>query len=242
MANSITLRRAGIAILAAVAAIALALSCGAGKAWAGGGGSIDYLDKNKTVYVSYLGKDLDLGVRGYGDAKSIAKEKSSNTQVATVAVYKTTTGGTWYNMVVTLKRPGATKLSYTHAGKKHAVNYVIKKYANPIKAFKIGAKNYASLFTAKKMQCNSNGSYSAATPAKAFNGKMKITPAAGWKVNSIHTSTSAGIAKLKNGSKLKATTFLQVEMKNKKTGQLENFLFSAMGDYYKYFKQMLKAA
>ena len=144
--------------------------------------------------------------------------------------------------MVTLKKTGTTKISYVHAGKKHTVKYIVKKYVNPIKSLTVGGKNYASCFAASKLKGSATGAFQAATNASAFTGKLKVTPKAGWKVTGIYRSTSSGMAKVKNGSTVKKETFLQIELKNKKTGQVESFMFSAMGKYYKDFITMSTSA
>ena len=101
-------------------------------------------NKSETVKVShtslkyYLVPTNQLYINGKKKFKNV---KNSNTKVAKVEV---TQDGKALN--ITTKKPGKTKITYKYGGKTYKKKLVVVKYANPVKSFKIGKKNYVSKF------------------------------------------------------------------------------------------------
>lgn len=154
-----------------------------------------------------------------GVVYNISNLKSSNPKVATLKNLSDD-----YNTAIdiVLKKAGTTKVSFTLTKGKESKRYTVKvtvhKYENPVKAFKIGKKNYAANFKKKSYLFS----------AKKISGKITITAAKGWKVkkiqkNSINNKGTQKFTTLKNGKNYTFTPFSQliVTCQNKKTKVVE---------------------
>lgn len=222
-------------ILAGAMAVAIGLSLGAGQAWAGSGWPISKFEKQKTVYISYLGtvpssRGGKLGVEELFCSQrgpNVTKAKSSNTKVAAVEAVNLYFKG----VLIKVKKPGKAKITYNRGGKK-TINLVVVKYVNPVKSFTVGKTQLASRFDIKAMEEVGNGTRTASAPVDKFTGKLKITPKAGWKVVSIYYYGSKGQKTIKNNTKVSNLTSIVFEMKNTKTGMIEHLSIYANGASY----------
>lgn len=209
--------RFAIPAIAMALAAMLCLTMGAGTAWAGGGKDISAF-KGKVTSVYMKKGDLD----AYGDYKNYDKNpkkitavKSSNKKVATAKVVSFSyDGGSFSYILITKKKAGTTKITYTMAGKTKTVTYRVVKWKNPVKTFKVGSKNYASKFK-KKASVPGTGDLVGQT--------VKVKAAKGWKVQKIYVYTDTGSVKnVKNGKKLPSGTHqVMVQLKNKSTKAVE---------------------
>lgn len=112
--------------------------------------------------------------------------------------------------VFELRKPGKATITYKFNGKTYTHKLVVRKYANPVKTFKIGTKNYATKF--KKYS-------SAQITAKLAGKKVKVTPAAGWKLKYILVANDKGEKHVKNGYTFKkGDEMVDAILKNTKTG------------------------
>lgn len=220
------------AIMAAVVAVILSLSAFTSTAYAGGGGGLQIIYKGTHKYAMLVGAGDEANTLVYvSDAyKPITKCKSSNKQVATVKVTKYAPedhGGYtipgYYTLSVTLKKAGTTKITYYYKGKKHTATFKVQKYVNPIKSFKLGSKEYKKCFNAKNLFMNPRVGYPTTLSTGKIQGKLKITPASGWKINRIYygSEQTNNVERIKNGATVSKN--FTVEMKNKKTGFIETF-------------------
>ena len=140
----------------------------------------------------------------------ITAVKSSNAKVASFKNFG-------YGLVIHLNKPGKATIKYKHAGKAYKHTYIVKKYVNPAKTFKIGAKNYVSKL--KKVN------FFELKRAKAQGKKAVVAPIAGWKVQkvTIYSEKDGTFKERTKGAKFKLTkydTSFTVEWKHKKTGMI----------------------
>ena len=210
------------ALLAGAIALMLSLSLSTSQAWAGGQPDTPRLDDlGKAYTVSYKGKGIDSGYRQYQSLKypnkSITKASSSNKKVATV---RANHYGDHYTLGVTIKKTGTTKITYYFGGQKKTVKYTVKKYTNPVKTFKVGSKNYASLFAPKALKWGSEYAMGLST-AKSFSGKVNIKAAKGWKINKIwYYKNNKKLTFIKNGKKVSKTIYVYVSLKRGKQKEI----------------------
>lgn len=191
--------RLGIMLVACSAAIALCLSLGAHTAWA----SPAQLDSlSGYVAVSTLGKKEP--VHAYYTKYKVSNVKSSNTSVVTA---KAAANGKY--LQVKLHKVGVSNVSMKINGKKKTLRFVVRKYVNPCSSFKIGAKNYKTMFNSSR-EIDTRGSHS--------SGALSIKPAKGWKLSWI----SRDGVKVRNGSKANSYASVYACFKNTRTGATEN--------------------
>ena len=115
-------------------------------------------------------------------------------------------------LMVTVKKPGTTKISFKYGGKKKTVKMVVKKYTCPVKTFKIGSKNLTKKY--KKTDLYDT--------TATYTGKLKVKAKSGWKVGKIKVlrmgDEDTGLTTIKSGSKIKdMDAYIYVQMINKKT-------------------------
>ncbi len=225
-------------ILAAFMAVALGLSLGASQAWAGAQPSSPRLEdlggKTYTVSLKTAAQYKDNGLRQYQSVKkpyvAISDANSSNTSVATTWVdsYDIGDGKTIYVLKVQIKKTGKTKITYTFAGKKHTVTYIVKKYTNPLKSLKVGKKNYASLMNPKAI-AHGGDTASAASLNDPFTGKITIKLKKGWKIKKCwyYKPYNGGMKYFKNGAAIPKWNTLYIWVKN--GSQNETLYFNAYG-------------
>lgn len=231
------LRGKAAVLLAATAAVAMAavlsLTAFTSTAYAGGGAVLQaiYKGTHKVAMLSGASAQSNTLIYGSDAYKPITKAKSSNKGVATVKVtkyppqkYGSYTQPGYYTLSVTLKKTGTTKISYTYKGKKHTATFKVRKYVNPMKSFKLGSKEYKNCFDAKKIFINPRVGYITTLTTNSIKGKLKVTPASGWKVNKIYYGSPqvpSSVKKISNGATVKQQ--FTIEMKNKSTGFVETF-------------------
>ena len=118
-------------------------------------------------------------------SNKLAKATSSNPKVVKVA-HPSKNGFT-----ILMKKPGKATVTYKFKGKKYVHKFVVLKYSNPAKVFKVGSKNYASKFD--KSVCFE--------PKKSLAGKkLVLKPNPGWKIQQVFVNT-------KKSSKTKTPPF-----------------------------------
>ena len=89
----------------------------------------------------------------------------------------------------------------------------MKKYANPVKTFKVGSKNYASKF---------NKDYiSVLYDQEKLSGKLEISPNKNWKLKKIWLSKARTSKVVKNGDKISGYG-VRATLKNTKTKVTED--------------------
>ena len=193
-------------VLAGVIAIAFSLAIGADKAWAGGqpDGAQRLEDLKPTSTITTTMKSSDDTYRDLSSLKSWSKKisnaKSSNKKVATVKVLHHKYGGKhYYNMQIALKGKGKTTLSFKWGAKQYKIKYVVKSYANPVKTFKVGTKNYAAGFAAAKQKYPTPV---VVTKAKSLTGKLNLKLAKGWKLRKAWYWQNNKLHFIKNGGKV----------------------------------------
>ena len=147
------------------------------------------------------------------DKKQIKNLKCSNSKVASVSIKKHS--GACFLAIVP-KKAGKVKISFTakygenlQYSKKLNFKVTVLKYSNPCKSFKIGSKQYASLFK--------NNPEAKVRPQ---NKKLKISvkPNKGWAVKKIEVYSDL-YKKVRNGGKvnMKKGGEICVTFRNKKT-------------------------
>ena len=138
--------------------------------------------------------------------EGLADLKSSNEKVITAESVYYATGS---EIVLTLKKSGKSTITYTYDGVKHVVDYIVKKYANPVSKFKVGTKNYASTFKKKSTYTASAG---------LLQGKLNVKAAKNWKLKKVDIAKpgSNRFTKSKNGANVKAEN-VRLTLKNTKT-------------------------
>lgn len=146
---------------------------------------------------------------------TIKNLKSSNTKVLTVKIDNPQC------IRIQLKKAGTAKVTYKYQGVKHTVKYIVKNYANPVKTFKFGKKNYASKFK-KSDRCED--------PIGEKRAKLSVVPAKNWKLKSIWTTTEdLEESKVKNNTKVTAE-YITLKLVNKKTKIVQE-LYLNLYDY-----------
>lgn len=178
----------------------------------------------KGTITYYLGTDWQL--KTYFEAKSgtITNVKSSNPKVvrATRDTYP-------WAMYLTPRKAGTSIVTCKYKGKTYKAKIVVKNWANPVKQLSIGGKNYASKFT-RTAVTKRGSTYGYAIDVKTLKGKLKITPASGWKIASIRygkfepTGAFCNYRSIKNGSTIKSCKRydrLSIFFRNTKTGGYE---------------------
>lgn len=107
------------------------------------------VDKKNTEYSIY---NEDLRKLSNGKNMTILSFKSSNEKVIKAWTTKNDYGT---YPILKLKKPGTAKLTLTYKSGSKKYNYTVKiqviKYQNPFKTFKIGNKNYASVYNKVNM-------------------------------------------------------------------------------------------
>ena len=171
----------------------------------------------------YLNTDIDLNTNFEWSSGTVSNIKSSNAKVV-----KAKRLGTYNLVYVYPLKAGTSKVTYTYKGKKYAATVVVKNWANPVKKLTVGGKNYASKFTSKAVK--KRGDYAFMIDIAKFNGKIKVKPSRGWKLQSIKYGKFEPFAAdwnfktIKNGSKItkaKKCDRIIVTLKNTKTGGCE---------------------
>ena len=144
--------------------------------------------------------------------------KSTNEKVIYPEVYDDDT------ILLNVYKPGKATISCTYHGEEYSINYIVKKYVNPVKSFKIGKKEYAKKFKKREL-CNLS--------VKTLKGKLKIVPAKNWKIKKINLnyikSGNMLTKKVKNGQKIKGVE-VWVTLKNKKTKAVERLILAGEED------------
>ena len=109
---------------------------------------------------------------------------------------------------------GESKVNYEIGGAKRTVAFKVVKYANPVKSFKVGAKDYAGKFGKAR-------SFRLARK-KADLGKLRVVPAKGWKLKRLYSGFSErNSLKVRNGSALGGAPVVRAVLKNERTGLVE---------------------
>lgn len=173
----------------------------------------------KQVVMYYPG-DSDLNGMGIrvGDwsySGKVTKVHSNNKKV--VSAKDESDEGNGSCLGVTFNKPGKAKVAYVWKGKKHVVTFVVKKYQNPVKSFKVGGKEYASKF--KKIPY-----YNDNKRAKKgwYKGIVSVKAAKNWKLKGIYLDSDSDedTKKIKNGKKVVlGDGLLRAALVNKKTHQ-----------------------
>lgn len=223
MSKVVSLKMTFVAAVAAAMVALLAVSAGVGTAWADGQGiNVSELKTTSTQKMVYYPSNEDGNAWTlYGNAagKKFQSVKSSD---------KTTVSANYFQgkkeyVQVTLKKAGKANLTFKYNGKNYKINFVIVKYTNPVKTFKVGSVNYASKF--KKVPYCFAG--------KALAGKnLTVKASSAWKfVRFEYENTKTWkIKKVKSLKKFPDVGYVTVVLKHKKTGALQSI--SLMGDAY----------
>ena len=98
----------------------------------------------------------------------------------------------------------------------------MKKWANPVKQFKVGSVDYSSEFKARARHFRSM-----MTDSKLLlTGKIAVKPSPGWKLTSLTTHKTpfayGSEKKVVNGAKVKKRYWVQAAFENRKTGLVEH--------------------
>ena len=208
--------------IAGAIAVMLGLSLGVSQAWAGGQPGSPTLEDlcKKTYTISF--KSSDTMTLSYNSSKSptkkIANVKSSNAAVATAEANSYSANGkTIYTMNIKVFKAGTTKISFKFGSKKYTVKYVVKPYKNNLASFKVGAKNYKSLFDPSAIERTSY-SIPASVKVKNISGKVQVKLKSGWKIKKIWYWTQSGnnwkMHYVKNGGAVKKAKTLYVWAQN----------------------------
>ena len=212
------------AFLACIVIATISLSFGATEAWAGGQPysgqpNLDKLSTSSTVVTSM--KSNNDTYRSISSSKSPSKKisnaKSSNEAVATVEVNSfKNSGKNYYSLAINLKAAGSTNISFKWGSKSYKIKYTVKKYANPLKKFKIGSKNYASGFAPAKQQYQT-GVVIAKT--KSLTGKLQVKLAKGWKLKKAWYWSNNKPHFVKNGGKVNKAQSVWVSVQKGKLNE-----------------------
>lgn len=164
------------------------------------------IDKKGTKCSIYAG---ELRKLPHGKNMTVLSFKSSNEKVIKAWAEKGEYDDNWVYPILKLKKPGTAKLTLTYKSGtkkyKYTVNVKVIKYQNPFKTFKIGNKNYASVFNkvniwgaTLKMPTLKNGNYKFELKAnKNFSIKTaKFQQTVGKKIKNVN---------VKNAKKIKMT-------------------------------------
>ena len=217
--------RVFFAALAVIAASILALVIGAGQAGATSLNKLTLENAKGTCKVTTSlgqnwGDDTDYSLNesgvysSSGSTSTVTNLKSSKPSVVAATLDWDGSGPEGNAIMLTFKKAGTAKVSYTWKGKKHTVKFVVKKYTNPLKLFKIGSKKFTAKF--KK---NAVGYY-----GPLIGGKLQIKAKANWKPVQVKTiGADYGPKSIKNGSTLKKgkAVIVLATFKNKKTGVVQ---------------------
>ena len=222
MSKVASLRMSFVAAVAAAMVALLALSAGVGTAWADGDIiNVSQVKATSTQKAFYYPKNADGNgwwLVGNAKGKKFIDFKSSNKSVIAVTYYK----GDKTSVQITFKKAGKANVTFKYNGKKYKMNFVIVKYTNPVKTFKVGSVNYASKF--KNMPyCFLD---------KALAGKsVTVKASAGWKFMYFPRYTSTDkVEKLKTLKKFPDDGYVSVVFKHKKSGALQTI--SLCGEAY----------
>ena len=152
--------------------------------------------------------------------EEVSDATSSNKKVAKVKIVKSSY---YYNLVVTKKGYGKTKITYKCDGKTYNVVLKVYKYKNPLKSLKIGSRQFATYFKKKPAT-----SASKAQKVQSTKGKLVVKAAKGWKAQEILVlcQDTGKCKKVKSSYRIKDNECLRsITMVHKKTGVVENFSF-----------------
>lgn len=143
---------------------------------------------SKKVVTSYLKGDPG-NSRTYLSTRKVTDVKSSDPKVVSVKAQ----GG--YGFAVRVRKAGKAKVTYRIGGAKKVLSYAVRKYANPVRSFKLGSKDYAAKLKGRK---------SYALPKERRDlGKVSVRPARGWRLKRIYTGFSARNAlTMRNGARI----------------------------------------
>ena len=197
---------------AATLVVAVALSCaGAPAANAVTLAAADFEAGGKVV-ASYIKGDAG-NKREFRCTRKVTGLASSDPRVVSVRAART-----GYGFDVELRKPGKAKVTYMLGGARRAVALKVVKYSNPVKSFKVGAKDYAGKFK-KARSCR--------LPAKKANlGKLRVVAAKGWKLKKLYSGFSErNSLKTRNGAELGGSLNVRAVLKNSKTGLVETLEF-----------------
>ena len=124
---------------------------------------------------------------------------------------------------LTFKKAGTATVSYKWKGTTHTVKFKVYAYANPLKSFKVGSKQFVSKF--KKSAVGYYGPY--------YGGKVVVSSAKNWTIKKILTLGEAGTKTIKNKTKIKKgkVDFVIVTLKNKKTQVVQKVSLNLGANY-----------
>ena len=211
MENTCTRKHLLAAFALGIIAAATLLFANAQIALADGSRLCSLENPKGTITVFYFtdSKYQDLNYSFLGAYKTSAKVKAAKSSNKKVMTAKCTNNERTHYVDLHFKKPGKAKLTYKFKGKKHTVTFIVKKYKNPLKTFKIGKKNILSKF---------NKVYYEVAPANC-TGELKVKAKSGWKITKIKKYTGSAAKRIKNGSKIgKGTSSMVLTVKHKKTG------------------------
>lgn len=138
--------------------------------------------------------------KNYDKAKLLSI-KSSNKKVIKVKKY----GSKMYDQSFEMKKPGKSKITivYKLNGKKYTMKatYTVKKYPKPLKSVAVNEK---------KISLNKNKYQYYKENYKKTTAKVKVQPAAGWKIQHVYADTY-------NGKKFKEIKVSKKAIQNGKT-------------------------
>ena len=88
------------------------------------------------------------------------------------------------------------------------------RYANPVKSFKVGARDYAGKFEKAR-------SFGLARK-KADLGRLRVVAAKGWKLKKLYSGFSErNSLRVRNGAELGGSLVVRAVLKNERTGLVE---------------------
>ena len=195
--NGIALKRGGRAMVvfacAVMIAVAVLMADGYGQAHAYASAAQSLSHPNGTIAIS-VQKSGNQTVAFYTTSNSTKKPRNVKLSNKNVAKAQVQPG----LIMVTMKKPGAIKLSYRWGGKSHTVTIRGYKYANPVKSLKIGGRQYAKKFSQTSVANLGSLSEKGTCPT----GKLQVVAAKNWKVKKIMVSTPQKTVSVKNGVKI----------------------------------------
>lgn len=165
----------------------------------------------------------ELTIDGLEKGDVIKNAKSSNPSVAAVQVHKQKKN---YSLLVSTKKAGTTKITFTiQRGKKswnYAVKYTCFKYSNPFKMLKVGTSDLTKKFAKNRFFAGNGANYT---------GAVQVQLKSGWKLKSIEledyteNQENPGITKLNNGDTVESLTdrTLVVYVQHTKSGAVLGF-------------------
>ena len=152
----------------------------------------------------------------------VTKVRSSNKKVVQAQAQN---AGAADELHLLAAKPGKATVSFRYRGKTRKLAVTCRKWANPVRRLTLGGKNYASRFKTSPMV--SAGSF------KGKKLKLKVTPASGWRLESIsYCGLNAGgtgvkTKTLKNGAtvpKGRSEYSVTIRLRHAKTGTEESLV------------------